>query len=195
MARRDDNPPPIFVNSNKEHVMSFTKRTLSTILIAGALMGAGVAMAQPAPASGAPGAPALQDGRGDHGERGGPGGWHRGHGGPERMLRGLNLSQEQKDQVFNLVHAQQPAMREKMKALHQARKEVRKITLSDNYDAARVRQIATAQSQTLIELGTMRADLEHKIYTLLTSEQKQQLAQRMARWEEREGKRESKMDK
>lgn len=109
------------------------------------------------------------------------GSWHRqdhrgGHGGS--WLRRVHLTEAQRDQVFQLRYAQEPAMHDKYKALRHMREDLRKLTLSDQYDGARVTKLASDEAQTRASLTVLRAELSHKIYMLLTPEQKKQLAQR-----------------
>lgn len=101
---------------------------------------------------------------------------HHSHSGPS-WLHGVQLSDTQKDQVFQLVYAQAPALHEKYKALRHIRSDLRKATMSDQYDSARVSKLASDEAQTRSSVTVIRAELRHKIYMLLTPEQKKQLMQ------------------
>lgn len=114
----------------------------------------------------------------------GPG--HHG-GGPMALLRGLDLSDAQKAQVESLVEAQEQSSDEQGQALHEARKGLHQLILSGTYSDAGaapfVQQIATASG----ELARLHAKLGGEIYTLLTPEQRTEIAERMAEHEEKGG--------
>ena len=105
----------------------------------------------------------------------------RGFSGPEGempeppMLRGLALSEAQRDQVFAILHAQAPLLREKAKAARHAHDELQALTMSTQYDKAKAKSLADAGARALGELAFMRADGEHQIYLALTDEQREQL--------------------
>lgn len=111
----------------------------------------------------------------------GPMGRHdKRHG--EMGLRGLNLSEAQRDQIFKIRHEQEPALHEKMKTLHRTHQELRQLGDAEQYSSAKVKALADEQARTLADLTVMRAETQHRIFMLLTPEQKQQLAkQREAR--------------
>lgn len=110
------------------------------------------------------------------GERGMPGGNHL-----PPFLRGLNLSEAQRDQIFDLLHAQAPAMREQAKALHKSRMELHRLGMSDEYSEAKAKALAEANAQTMARMGQLQASASHQIYLLLTPEQRKQLEERQAR--------------
>jgi periplasmic protein CpxP/Spy len=117
-----------------------------------------------------------------HGGHRGPGGeWGAfgGHG-----LRGLDLSEEQQDKIFNLRHAQEPAMRAKVKELREARSNLEALTRSSAYDEARVRALTDKAGTAMAELARMHARTEHQIYQLLTPEQRKELEERKDRHDE-----------
>jgi len=85
-------------------------------------------------------------------------GMHR--GAPMMMLRGLDLSDAQRDQVFKIFHEQAPAVHEQMK---------------------QARQAADAQAKALSTLAVMHAQTVHRVRDVLTPEQRarmDQMAQR-----------------
>jgi len=115
----------------------------------------------------------------DH-ERHHSGGEHHGmqRGGDLRhLLKRLDLSEEQRDQIFELKHAQRPAMRDKVKELRQGRSALRAAAMAKDYDARQVRQLADAQAKLIADLMVMRTETFHRIYGLLTPEQQQKLAE------------------
>ncbi|HSH08527.1 MAG TPA: Spy/CpxP family protein refolding chaperone [Burkholderiales bacterium] len=113
---------------------------------------------------------------------------HRGRGDRMmRMLRGLDLSEAQRDQIFQIRHAQAPAMRAQMKAVHAARKDLRELALAPDYDAAKAQASADALARATSQMALMRIDMTRKVLAVLTPEQRQQLEQRRAQWRERRG--------
>lgn len=106
-------------------------------------------------------------------------GMHR--GGPMMMLRGLDLTQAQRDQVFQIYHDQEPAAHEQMKQVHQARADLMKIAAADNFDEARARQAADAQAKALSALAVLHAQTVNRVRAILTPEQRARLDERAQR--------------
>lgn len=108
---------------------------------------------------------------------------HQMHGGGMerggmRMLRGLDLSEAQRDQIFKIFHDQAPAMRERMKAARAAHEELRKATTAANFDSARVRQAADAVGKAHADAAYARAETMSRALAVLTPEQRTKLEQR-----------------
>ena len=103
------------------------------------------------------------------------------HGGPMMQLRGLDLSDAQRDQVFKIFHEQAPAAHEQMKQVHSARQELMKLAAADRFDEARARQAADVQAKALSALALARAQTMHRVREILTPEQRQRLDERMER--------------
>ena len=107
------------------------------------------------------------------------------HGGaPMMMLRGLNLSDAQRDQVFNIFHQQAPAFHEQMKQVRSARQALMQLAAADSFDDARARQAADAEAKALSGLALLRAQTVHRVREILTPEQRSRLdemAQRHSR--------------
>lgn len=116
------------------------------------------------------------------------GGHHRGHhefmpGGEDAMphfIHRLNLDEAQQDVVFKIVHEQAPAMREKRKALHQAQKALREMTMSPQYDDAKAKKLAESIADQTGMIALLKAQNFNRIYALLTNEQQEQLKQMKA---------------
>jgi Spy/CpxP family protein refolding chaperone len=88
------------------------------------------------------------------------------------MLGALKLDEAQADKVFEILHAQAPAVRSATKTLRKANDELRALALSESYDAAKARTLADAASRAMGELALMRADADHRIWSVLTAEQR-----------------------
>ncbi len=135
---------------------------------------------QAASAATAPKQPAYgrYAGEGRH-HRGGAMHGHHGHGGA--FLRGLDLSDAQRDRIFEIRHAAAPKMREQAKALRQARGELAKLALSADYDEAKVKALADRNAQAISEMAQLRARNLNEIYQVLTPEQRTKVQERQAR--------------
>ncbi len=109
----------------------------------------------------------------------GPG---RGPGGLGEMLpsflRGVELSEAQRDRLFELVYAQVPSMRQRTKGLQKAEAELRALVQSADYSEAKARALVDGIVRTQGELQLARVRLEHQAYEVLTTEQRRQLADR-----------------
>ena len=113
-------------------------------------------------------------------ERGaGPAGPGMMHG--ERMppfLRGLDLTQEQRDKIFDITYAQMPAMRKQGEKLEDLRRQEMELTMSASYDAAKLKQLVDAQVKLQAQQQLAMAESRHQMYQLLTDEQRKELDQR-----------------
>lgn len=103
-------------------------------------------------------------------------GMHR--GGPMTMLRGLDLTQAQRDQVFQIFHEQEPAVHEQMKQVRQARADLMNLAAADNFDQARAQQAADAQAKALSALAVIHAQSMNRVRAILTPDQRSRLDQR-----------------
>jgi len=106
-----------------------------------------------------------------------PHGMHGG-GSMRHLINRLDLTEEQRDQIFAIKHAQRPAIREKMKELRKGREALQEAAMAEPYDAQAVRKLADQQARLRAELIVMRNAAQNKIYALLTPEQREEVAQR-----------------
>lgn len=120
---------------------------------------------------------APEGGPGD-GQRAGYGGhgWHR-EGGMPRMFDRLDLTQEQRDKIEQIMDENKQVRQEKTKALWDNRKALRDQAMAENYDAHRVQELADQQAKLQADLTVMRTESFHRIYSVLTPDQKQKLAE------------------
>lgn len=160
--------------------MNTRKKILSAFLVASSLALAVPLVAQAGPGMGGCGGPMTMHKGGGMGGDGG--------GGMMRMLRGLDLSDAQRDQIFELKHAQMPAMREQMKVVRGLRDQLRDAALAQTYDAAKVKALTEQQAEAMAGMMQMRLAHQHAVYQLLTPEQREALKQRRdARGDKRQG--------
>ena len=103
-----------------------------------------------------------------------------GMGGGEMMpphLRGLNLSEAQRDKVFEIMHAQAPAMREKAKALRTAEDNLRALAASPDFTEAKARALADESAKAMADMKLARVNTERQVFDLLTPEQRKEAAE------------------
>lgn len=110
---------------------------------------------------------------------------HGRHASPMKMLRKLDLTEEQQDKVFELMHKQKPAMRDKMKEMRQARQAIHDAVMSEAYDAKQINQLADKQGKMVAEMIKMRTNNFNQIYSLLTPEQKIKAKELRGKFEQR----------
>jgi Spy/CpxP family protein refolding chaperone len=94
----------------------------------------------------------------------------------QSYLRQLNLSEAQRDWIFEIMHGQAPAMREKVKAARNAEGALRKLVLSSEYTEPKARELSDGAARAMAELSLARAMAERQVYEGLTAEQRSQLA-------------------
>ena len=95
------------------------------------------------------------------------------------MLRGLNLSQAQRDRVFAILHAQAPQLRTQMREARQARQALQQLALAGDLDEAKLQDAAQRASRAGADLAVLRARTQNALYKELTPEQQAQLKARM----------------
>jgi Spy/CpxP family protein refolding chaperone len=144
------------------------KRMKLNRYLAALLAASSVAFALPAAAQRGPGGP----------------GHHEMQGGGMRMLRGLELTAEQREQVSQIFKEQAPALRERANAAHAAHEALRKGALDPNAD---VRPLADAVGKAQADAALLRAETMRRVTALLTPEQRAKLEERSRERQQRRG--------
>jgi len=104
---------------------------------------------------------------------------HRGMGfekaGVPPYLHGIKLTNEQEDQIFTLMHAQMPELRKQHKQHHELISEIRTTAQADQFDSAKMQQLADKAAS--LEKGKVLlfAQQDAKIFALLTPEQRKKV--------------------
>lgn len=153
------------------------KNPLKTTLATAALVILpALAIAQPPAAPDGPFSPksgACQ--RGDH--EGGPrhqaGGRH--DQGPH-WLRGLNLTEQQRDQVFELMHKEAPARYSAAKQARAQHDALQKLAAAERFNEGEAKKLADTIGKAHADMTLQRLKTERQILALLTPEQRQQAA-------------------
>lgn len=107
---------------------------------------------------------------------------HGGHGmmGDKMAMRGLHrldLSEAQQDKIFDIMHAQAPAMRDQMKSLRKSEKDLQALKATPDYSEAKARQLVDQIAKQRADMEMSRLQAERKVMDILTPEQRKQLAE------------------
>lgn len=108
---------------------------------------------------------------------------HGGHGikgdgmGALRGLHRLDLSEAQDDKIFEIMHAQAPAMRKQMQALRKSEQELRTLKAAPDYSEAKAKQLIDGIARQRADMEVARLQSERKVLDVLTPEQRKQLAE------------------
>lgn len=106
-----------------------------------------------------------------------------GFGGPMAgmMADYLDLTDAQRAQVKNIMAKEKTSFNPLMEQMHQAHQQLRQLEESTTFDEAKVRALASQNTQLMTELIVQKARVKNEIYQILTSEQRA----KMAKFEER----------
>jgi Spy/CpxP family protein refolding chaperone len=103
-------------------------------------------------------------------------------GGPEfggHMLRylgrKLDLTDAQQAQVKEIMAKEKPSFQPLMLQMAQNHQQMRQLVMASGFDEAKVRELASQQTQTMTELAVQRARVESELYQILTADQKTKL--------------------
>lgn len=88
----------------------------------------------------------------------------------------LNLSQEQKDQLFQKRHEKAVEFYEQRKAVKAASKQLRELAQADKFDADKAKQLSNELGQAQASLALLKAQSKADFMAILSPEQKQILA-------------------
>lgn len=96
------------------------------------------------------------------------------------FLHGMKLSERQQDQVFELMHAQVPAMRQQEKQLRKSLDALRQLALDERFDETRAQALAQSAASSQTEMALLKVQLDRKVLALLSADQRKQLAAKIA---------------
>jgi len=139
--------------------------------------------------------PAMEEGRGG-GHGGGPDGPDGGAGGRGSMgpppgagfsfgpgpgfgpqaplFRGVELTEAQEDNIFAILHAEKPYLREQAKAAGKAQEALRALVDGDKYDDAKAAALAQAAATASANITLQHVRTRQKLLAVLTPEQRKQ---------------------
>jgi protein CpxP len=119
-------------------------------------------------------APAFsKDKEGCHRHHAGKMGEHGGKHGFHAKLKDLNLTEAQQAQVKEIMEKQKSQGEARWKDLRETRKALHEAARGENYDAAKVRELANKQAQLQADATVQRIETMREVYSVLTLEQKQ----------------------
>jgi len=110
---------------------------------------------------------------------------YRGPGGFRHMLKQLDLTSAQQEQVKAIWTKEKPTLQPLMQQLRQNHTAMSALEASGPFDEAKTRALATQNAQTMIELQVEHARIKSEIMQILTADQKAKLAQMEANREAR----------
>lgn len=170
--------------------MKKTSRIATALLIASGLTLAAVPAVQAEPGfergMGAKHCPMAQMGHHGMGDAKG----HRGrydHDFGAGFLKGLDLTEAQEDKIFEIQHALAPAKREYHKAIRKLREQQRELVRSTHYDSGKMKKLVEQEAKLTADHRLKMAEAKHKLYQLLTEEQRKQVTEREAQRPQRPG--------
>jgi protein CpxP len=106
---------------------------------------------------------------------------------PRAWLRGLDLSEAQRDKVFAIMHAEAPKMREQAKLIRAARTELNGHATAAVLDPAQLKAASDKLARAMADMSASRVGTRNQIFQLLTPEQRQQVQARLAKAQGRGG--------
>ena len=105
------------------------------------------------------------------------------HGG--MLLRGIELTDEQKTKVKAVREAAAPQLRESMKEAFESRKALRELTFSGKFDEAQAQKLAQTGADAMARASVLKAKADSEVLALLTAEQRKELDERAERMKEK----------
>ena len=114
-----------------------------------------------------------KDGKRGFGKRGGH---HRGGGGHGMMLRGLDLTDEQKAQIKTIMQASKETSKPIREQMKSNRQKLQQLSDSGNFDQAQVQATAAQQGTLTAQMIVEKEKVKSQISAILTTEQKAKAA-------------------
>ena len=93
----------------------------------------------------------------------------------------LDLTDAQQAQMKDILTKEKPTMQPLMQQLRQSHQQMQALEQASTFDEAKVRTLATQQSQAMTELIVQKARIKSELMGVLTSDQKDKLAKMQAR--------------
>jgi Spy/CpxP family protein refolding chaperone len=94
-------------------------------------------------------------------------------------LKELDLSDVQQKNIFDVIYGQLPAIFENDRISHNTMRDIHQLGMSDKFDADKAKSLTDEHSKAMSRLIYMRAEIESKIWTILTNQQRKRLIERM----------------
>jgi periplasmic protein CpxP/Spy len=97
----------------------------------------------------------------------------------------LDLTSAQQDQIKSIWAKEKTNIEPLMQQMHQFHGDMEKLTDSGTFDEAKVRTLATQESQNMVELTVQHARVKSEMLQVLSPEQRAKFAQLQAKHEQR----------
>ncbi len=133
------------------------------------------ALALPLTALAQPGFGPRGDGACDYGQQRGP------ERGMRQMLRDLDLSDAQREQIRTIMDQQREARRAQAPAMREQAQAMRELIAAETLDEARLQELSAKQAELLSERIAQRVRMQHAILAVLTPQQREIVQQRLER--------------
>lgn len=117
-------------------------------------------------------------GPGPRGPRGGPLGGGPGGPLPVDILRGLDLSDAQREQVRSIADGQREALQQIATRLREAHQGLRAAVEADTVDEAAIRSASGNVAAAMADEAVLRARIRTQVFEVLTAEQQQTVKER-----------------
>jgi protein CpxP len=95
----------------------------------------------------------------------------------ERMLEQLDLTDDQREQIDQLISAHRDSMRDRRDQMRTRRMQMEDLADAEEFDEAAIRDAARAIAEVDADMAVERARLRHEIHELLTPEQQAKAAE------------------
>lgn len=89
----------------------------------------------------------------------------------------LNLDESQQRKIFELTHAQAPAIFENEQIVRNTIRELQQVAKTDRFNASTVKALAETHGKAIAELIRLHSETHSKIWALLNEAQRKQLAE------------------
>lgn len=109
---------------------------------------------------------------------------HKQHDGIPRMLKGIELTEEQKTEIKKLVEVQEIDKKEDMRSHWELYKKLNQLAFNDRLDQNKLENIINEATEAHADKLAQKAKLNNAIFNVLTPEQQQQLKQKIAEFEQ-----------
>lgn len=97
----------------------------------------------------------------------------------KHMLNRLDLTDQQHTQIYALIDAATPQLRDLMRDMKKQRKALHDLAMAEPLDQAAIEMAADQQAQLLKQMILQGSQLRSSIFALLTPEQREEVTQRM----------------
>lgn len=117
-------------------------------------------------------------------------GRHAQHAPMKRLLAGLDLTDSQREQIKQLVQQHRSEFKRE-RPDRVGREQLQTLLLAEQFDDSAARQLLQQQQEQVIEKRLAVLKLQHQVLQLLTAEQRQQLAEKREKWQQKRLQRQS----